>query len=180
MLSGMTGTSPLSPTATHRPPTRARQIAGLLGWLALAFAASAIGAVASIRAAAFYQELTRPAWAPPGRVFGPVWSVLYLMMGVASWLVWRERAAHSRSALLLYGVQLAVNALWSWLFFAWHQGLWAFVDIVVLWLLIVATVVAFWRVRPLTGALLLPYLLWVTFASFLAFHVWQLNPQRLG
>ncbi|MCX6953850.1 MAG: tryptophan-rich sensory protein [Verrucomicrobia bacterium] len=170
----------MSTAATHRPLPRAHQIAGLLGWLTLALVASAIGAVASIRAAAFYQELARPSWAPPGQVFGPVWTALYLMMGVASWLVWGERAALSRRALALYGVQLAVNALWSWLFFAWHQGLWAFVDIVVLWLLIVATVAAFWRIRPLAGALLLPYLLWVTFASFLAFTVWQLNPKLLG
>jgi len=170
----------MSAAETNHPMPRAHQIVGLLGWLSLALIASAIGAVASIRAASFYQELVRPGWAPPGQVFGPVWTALYLMMGVASWLVWRERAALSRRALALYGVQLTVNALWSWLFFAWHQGLWAFVDIVVLWLLIVATVVAFWRIRPLAGALLVPYLLWVTFASFLAFNVWQLNPKLLG
>jgi tryptophan-rich sensory protein len=80
----------------------------------------------------------------------------------------------------LFGVQLALNALWSWLFFAWHRGGLALADIVLLWLAIVATAVAFWRLRPLAGALLLPYLLWVGFATALNFAVWRLNPQLLG
>jgi tryptophan-rich sensory protein len=158
-----------------------KNLLGLLGWLAVAFAAAAIGAVASIRAAEFYGGLVRPAWAPPAGLFGPVWSVLYLMMGVASWLVWREVAAPARrAALTLYLVQLALNALWSWLFFAWHRGLWAFLEVVVLWVCIAVTVRAFWRVRPLAGALLLPYLAWVSFATFLCFTVWRLNPAALG
>lgn len=157
-----------------------KNILGLLGWLAVAFAAAAIGAVASIRAAEFYGGLVRPTWAPPAGLFGPVWSALYLMMGVASWLVWRESTPTGRAALKLYIVQLALNALWSWLFFAWHRGLWAFAEIVVLWVCIVLTVRAFWRVRPLAGVLLLPYLAWVSFATFLAFTVWRLNPAALG
>jgi benzodiazapine receptor len=102
-------------------------------------------------------------------------------MGVAAWLVWRRGGfrAH-RSALSLFLVQLVINALWSWLFFAWHRGALAFFDIGLLWLLIVATVVFFWRARPVAGALLLPYLLWVSFAAALNFSVWQLNPQFLG
>ena len=82
--------------------------------------------------------------------------------------------------LPLFLVQLAVNALWSWLFFAWHRGALAFADIVLLWLLIIATLASFWRVRPLAGAFLIPYLLWVSFAAALNFSVWQLNPQVLG
>jgi tryptophan-rich sensory protein len=101
-------------------------------------------------------------------------------MGISSWLVWREQKSGSRAALRLYIVQLAANALWSWLFFAWHRGQWAFVEIVILWFLIVATVVSFWRIRVLAGALLLPYLLWVSFAAVLAYHVWQLNPKLLA
>lgn len=157
-----------------------KQFLGLIGWLALAFVAAAIGAVASIRAAEFYQTLVRPSWAPPGALFGPVWSVLYLMMGIASWLVWRERGVNTGRALALYTVQLAMNALWSWLFFAWKQGQWAFIEILILWLLIVATVAAFWRIRRLAGLLLIPYLLWVSFASILAYTVWKLNPAPLG
>ena len=102
-------------------------------------------------------------------------------MGIAAWLVWRVggfRAA--KSALTLFLVQLALNALWSWLFFGWHWGAFAFADILLLWALIVATLISFWRIRPLAGALLVPYLLWVSFASALNYSVWQLNPQVLG
>lgn len=161
--------------------TSKQQFLGLAGWLVLVFAAAAVGAVASARAAEFYASLVRPSWAPPASVFGPVWTLLYLLMGIAAWLVWRERPVRAVGGpLALFVVQLALNALWSWLFFAWHQGRWAFVDIIVLWLLIVATVIAFWRVRPLAGALLLPYLAWVSFATALAFETWRLNPALLG
>lgn len=158
-----------------------RQIPGLLAWLAVSFMASAIGAVASVRAATFYSQLGQPGWAPPSSIFGPVWTLLYALMGVAAWLVWREGGLRAnRSALGVFLVQLAVNALWSWLFFAWHHGALAFADIVLLWFFIVATIVSFWRVRPLAGVLLFPYLLWVGFAAALNFSVWQLNPQVLG
>ncbi|WP_426690567.1 TspO/MBR family protein [Rhodanobacter ginsengiterrae] len=158
-----------------------KQVIGLAGWLLLSSAAAAIGAVASMQAASFYQQLAQPSWAPPAAVFGPVWSVLYALMGLAAWLVWREGGwRRQRGVLTLFTAQLAVNALWSWLFFGWHRGAPAFVDIVLLWLLIVATVIGFWRVRPLAGALLLPYLCWVSFAAALNFAVWQLNPGVLG
>ncbi len=161
--------------------SKPKQILGLFAWLVISFVASGIGAAASIRAASFYGQLVQPAWAPPSSVFGPVWTILYALMGIAAWLAWRAGGfrAH-RSALALFLVQLAINALWSWLFFAWHRGALAFVDIGLLWLLVVATVVAFWRVRPLAGALLIPYLLWVSFAAALNFSVWQLNSQFLG
>lgn len=158
-----------------------KKILGLACWLLLSFAAAAIGAVASVQAASFYQQLAQPAWAPSASVFGPVWSVLYAMMGVAAWLVWRQGGWRQQGGVLtLFVIQLAVNALWSWLFFAWHHGALAFADIVLLWLLIVTTVVGFWRARPLAGALLLPYLGWVSFAAVLNFAVWHLNPQTLG
>ncbi|MEO6927418.1 MAG: TspO/MBR family protein [Rhodanobacter sp.] len=161
--------------------SRTQQALGLLGWLVLSFAAAAIGAVASMQAAPFYRHLAQPAWAPPPWVFGPVWSVLYALMGIAAWLVWREGGWHRRRGVLaLFVAQLALNALWTWLFFGWHRGALAFADIVVLWVLIVATMIGFWRMRPLAGALLLPYLCWVSFASALNFAVWQLNPQILG
>ncbi len=158
-----------------------KQIIGLAGWLAASFIAAAIGSAASIQAGSFYTQLVRPDWAPPPDIFGPVWTVLYALMGIAAWLVWRVagfRAA--RTALTLFLVKLAVNALWSWLFFGWHLGAVAFADIVLLWVLIVATLIAFWRIRPIAGALLIPYLLWVSFASALNYAVWQLNPQILG
>jgi tryptophan-rich sensory protein len=161
--------------------SKQKQFFGLVGWLLVSFAASAIGAVASIQAQSFYGELAQPTWAPPGSVFGPVWTALYAMMAIAAWLVWREGGfRRNRAALTLFLLQLAVNALWSWLFFAWHLGAYALIDIVVLWVLIVATLVSFWRVRPWAGALLVPYLLWVSFAGLLNYTVWQLNPQILG
>ncbi len=161
--------------------SKSKQIWGLVAWLAPCFVASGIGAVASIRAVSFYGGLTQPTWAPPAWVFGPMWTLLYAMMAVAAWLVWRAGGFRvHRTALALFLVQLAVNALWSWLFFAWHLGALAFADIVLLWVLIAATIVAFWRVRPLAGALLIPYLLWVSFAGALNSAVWQMNPAILS
>jgi tryptophan-rich sensory protein len=160
---------------------RVKQVIGLFGWLAASYAVAAVGAVASAQAGAFYGQLARPALSPPGWVFGPVWSVLYTLMGVAAWLVWRERGWRgARAAHLLNVAQLAANALWTWLFFAWRQGALAFAEILVLWLLIAATIMAFRRVRPLAAALLLPYLAWVSFAAYLAFALWRLNPGALG
>lgn len=158
-----------------------KQIIGFVAWLVVSFIAAAIGSAASIQAGPFYTQLVRPSWAPPPDLFGPVWTILYALMGIAAWLVWRVggfRAA--RTALTLFLVQLAVNALWSWLFFGWHLGGFAFANIVLLWMLIVATLIVFWRVRPLACALFIPYLLWVSFASALNYSVWRLNPQILG
>jgi benzodiazapine receptor len=164
-----------------RTVSASRQAIGLVVWLLLTFGAAAIGAVASANAGEFYGQLTRPSWAPPGWLFGPVWSALYALMGVAAWLVWRTRGfIGARSALILFFTQLAANALWSWLFFVWHQGGIAFAEVLILWCLIVATVVSFWRISTLAVALLVPYLAWVTFASALTFAVWRLNPQLLS
>jgi len=163
------------------PLTKQKRIAGLAVWLLVVFIAAATGAAASVQAGPFYMQLVRPDWAPPPSIFGPVWTVLYASMGIAAWLVWRVGGfPGAKSALSLFLAQLALNSLWSWLFFGWHYGALAFTDIVVLWALIAATVISFWRIRPLAGALLLPYLLWVSFASALNFWVWQLNPQVLG
>jgi benzodiazapine receptor len=158
-----------------------KNILALIGWIALCFAAAAIGAVASSNAPEFYRELTLPTWAPPASVFGPVWTVLYLLMAIAAWLVWRERGfAGAKIELGIFLAQLAVNALWSWLFFAWNSGLWSFVDITLLWVLITATIVLFWRAKPLAGLLLLPYFAWVSFAAVLNYTIWKANPTLLG
>ena len=158
-----------------------KRLLGLVGWLAVSFAAAAIGGMASANAGEFYQQLVRPAWAPPAWLFAPAWTVLYVLMGIASWLVWRERGLRgARTALSLFLIQLAVNALWTWLFFVWHSGALAFGEILVLWVLIVCTVVAFWRVRPIAGGLLIPYLAWVTFASARTYALSQRNPTLLS
>ncbi|HEX5041878.1 MAG TPA: TspO/MBR family protein [Candidatus Polarisedimenticolaceae bacterium] len=157
-----------------------RQVLGLLGWLIVSFSAAAIGAMASANAGAFYGQLVRPAWAPPAWLFAPVWTILYALMGVAAWLVWRVHGfKEGRTALALFVLQLGANALWSWVFFVWRQGALALVEVLVLWCLIVATVASFRRLHPLAAALLLPYLAWVTFASALTFSVWRLNPHLL-
>ncbi len=164
-----------------KPSKKQNSLLGLIGWLALCFAASAIGAAASMQAQTFYASLVQPEWAPPASVFGPVWMVLYALMGISAWMVWRVGGfIRNGNALSVFIVQLGVNALWSWLFFSWHMGVWAFADIILLWLLIVAVILDFWRVRPLAGLLLLPYLAWVSFAAVLSFQMWQLNPGILG
>lgn len=157
-----------------------RQVAGLAGWLLLALATGAIGAIASVNAKEFYAQLAKPAWAPPASLFGPVWTALYCLMGIAAWLVWRRGGfAPARNALLLFIVQLGVNALWSWLFFVWHLGAMSFAEVLGLWMLIIATLVAFWRISPVAGLLLVPYLARVSFAAALNFSTWRLNPGLL-
>ena len=102
------------------------QLLGLVAWLAVTFAAAWVGAIASLDAGSFYAQLARPQWAPPSSLFAPVWSLLYALMAIAAWLVWRVRGFKAnRGALLLFLVQLAANALWTWLFFAWHAGAWS-------------------------------------------------------
>ena len=157
------------------------QIAGLVGWFLVTFAAALIGGIASANAPQFYGALEVPSWAPPASAFGPVWTVLYALMAIAAWLVWRAYGWRgARTALTLFLLQLGANALWSWLFFAWRLGGVAFVELVVLWVLIAATIVAFWRLRPIAGALLLPYLAWVSYAGALNFVLWRANPAVLG
>lgn len=125
----------------------------------------------------WYPTLVRPSFAPPSWVFGPVWTTLYVMMGVASWLVWRQGVAKPevRSALVSYGVQLGLNLAWSWLFFGLKQPFLALLDIVVLLVLIGVTAIRFAAVSRGAARLLLPYLAWVAFATVLNGGFWWLN-----
>ena len=158
-----------------------RQSLGLAGWLLATFAAGSVGAMASAKAGVFYGQLVQPGWAPPAWLFGPAWSVLYLMMAIAAWLVWRKHGFEgARTALSLFVVQLFANALWTWLFFGLHKGLLALGEIAVLWLLIVATIATFWPLQRVAALMLLPYLAWVSFASALTLALWRLNPIALG
>lgn len=153
---------------------------GFLAWLTICLLTGGLGAIASVEAAQFYAQLQQPNWAPPAQVFGPVWSTLYIMMAIAAWFVWRNGGVSKQAkGISLFCAQLAVNALWSWLFFAWHLGLAALINIAVLILLVVLTIGLFWRVNRWAGALLLPYLAWISFAAALNFSVWQLNPNLL-
>ena len=153
---------------------------GLLGWITITAAAAGLGSIAAANSREFYDGLQRPAWAPPGSAFGPVWTVLYLLMAIAAWMVWRARNfVGARVALMLFVVQLVLNAFWTWLFFAWHQGALAFVEIILLWIAVAMTMNLFRRVRPMAGTLLIPYLAWVSFAAVLTYAMWKANPGTL-
>jgi benzodiazapine receptor len=125
----------------------------------------------------YYHVLNKPSWNPPDWLFPPAWTLLFLLMGIALYLVvmeWNGKKA-VKGALVVFGVQLLLNFGWSALFFGLHSPLLALFDIVLLWLAIVLTMVKFRAVSPLAGNLLVPYLLWVSFASFLNFTIWQIN-----
>lgn len=144
------------------------------GWVVFTFCATATGFFVSTDG--WYAELVKPAWNPPSWVFGPVWTLLYLAMAIAAWLVWREGGWKAqRRPLLLYLAQWLLNALWTPLFFGLQRPDLAFAEIVPLLFLILATMVAFWRVKTTAGVLFIPYALWVSFAAFLNFTIWRLN-----
>jgi len=146
----------------------------LLGWIALTFCAALTGIF--VQPADYYAMLAKPSWAPPGWLFGPVWTVLYLMMAVAAWLVWREGGWRGqRGPLTLYLVQLALNALWTPLFFGLRNPGLALLEIILLGVAIVLTGRAFRPVNRLASWLLVPYLVWVVFAAALNFAIWRLN-----
>jgi tryptophan-rich sensory protein len=149
---------------------------GLAAWIALCFVAAAIGGrLTATSVDGWYDTLRKPAWNPPKWVFAPVWSALYLMMAVAAWLVWRQPGTRrSRVPLVLFAVQLGLNVGWSALFFGLRSPGAAAIEIVVLWVAILATTVAFWRLQRLAGLLLLPYLAWVAFAAALTVAIWRL------
>lgn len=158
-----------------KPHSPTIQILALIGWLALCFAAA--GTAAFISTDGWYPGINKPAWNPPAWVFAPAWTFLYATMAVAAWLVWREGGWRSQArALGLFILQWALNALWTPLFFGLHRPGLALIDILALWLAIIATMIAFWRVRRAAGALLAPYLAWVTFAAALNFAIWRMNP----
>lgn len=149
----------------------------LLIWLAICLGVAGIGRlVTSHSVGTWYVALRKPVWTPSAWVFAPVWTILYVMMAVAAWLVWLHRdAAVARSGMLLFAIQLALNLAWSILFFGLRNPLAGLVDIVLLWLAILGTLVVFWRVVSPAGWLMAPYLAWVTYASALNFVLWRMN-----
>jgi translocator protein len=150
------------------------QLARLAACIVICFLPALVGGL--FPPGEWYAGLTKPALTPPGWVFGPVWTLLYLMMGVSSYLVLgRTSVPGSRAALAIFGLQLLLNGLWSYLFFGLERPGLALVEILLLWLSILASTLLFWRLRPAAGALLVPYLAWVSFASWLNFGLWRLN-----
>lgn len=148
----------------------------LVVFFAASFATAYVGSRFTFPALeSWYKALRKPAWAPSGRTIGMIWSVLYLLMAIAGWLVWREAGA-AVLPLGLFGLQLILNAAWSWLFFGRRNPRAAFGEILVLWVVILATLLAFWSVTWIAGLLFVPYLAWVTFAGYVNLTLWRMNP----
>ena len=142
------------------------QLAGIVGGF---FTSSSVGG--------WYQTLAQPSFNPPGWVFGPVWIVLYTLMGVSSYLVWLKVGINSlaKPALIIFYIHLVLNALWSILFFGLKNPFLAFIEIIILLVMILIIIVLFYRIDKTASYLLIPYLLWVSFASILNFFIWRLN-----
>ncbi|MBB5867349.1 tryptophan-rich sensory protein [Allocatelliglobosispora scoriae] len=155
----------------HQP--RSRQWLGLAAFAAAVTVTALIGTLAVTGTAEQYNTLQQPGWAPPSWIFGPVWTALYAMIAVSGWLVWRKSGIGP--AIAVFAAQLVLNAIWTPLFFGGDLFGLAFVDIVALWILIGVTIIMFWRISKPATWLLVPYWMWVTFASALNFAVWQLN-----
>ena len=154
--------------------SRRRDVFGLAAFVIMCFGVSLLGGRATLPALAhWYPELSKPAWTPPGWVFGPVWTLLYPMLAVAGWLAWRE--GRSRGGSLLYLLQLTLNAAWPWIFFGERRVGLAFACAMALFFAILATLVAFWRVSRGAAILLVPYLGWVGFAAALNAAIWWMN-----
>ncbi|MEO6578856.1 MAG: TspO/MBR family protein [Candidatus Limnocylindria bacterium] len=145
----------------------------LVRWLAAAFVPAAIGA--AFPAPEYYAELRKPSWAPPTWLFGPAWTLLYLLMAIAAWLAVDHGGPGGRRAAQLWGFQLVLNAIWSPIFFGLRVPSAALVGIVGMWMAIAVTTLAFFRRHSLAGALMLPYLAWVTFATALNYEIWRRN-----
>jgi len=150
---------------------------GLVVFLVICFAAAGIGgAITTPKIGTWYATLVKPSWNPPNWIFGPVWSALYLGMAVAAWSVWRQDGfAGAKLPLTLFGVQLALNVLWSCIFFGLEMPGVAFIEVLLFWASIAITMVAFWQRTRIAGILFVPYLAWVSFASVLNFTIWRLN-----
>lgn len=150
----------------------------LFGFIVACFVAALCGAV--FPPGDWYEHLAKPSWRPPNRLFAPVWTVLYFTIAVSGWLVWRE-VGFTGAVLPLsaYAVQLALNAVWSPIFFGLRRPDLGFLDIVLMWLSIVTTIVLFYRIHAAAAVLLFPYLAWVSFAAALNFAIWRRNPSAL-
>ena len=149
----------------------------LVPFVVVCFAAAGIGSLFTATSVkTWYAQLRRPEWTPPNWIFGPVWTTLYLLMAISAWLVWRSTTWPSaRFALILFAIQLVLNSLWSVVFFGLHKVGPAFGEMLLLWMMTVATTVAFLPISLLAAWLLIPYLGWLFFASYLNFRIWQMN-----
>jgi len=154
-----------------------KSLAVFVVFVLLSFSAAAIGSFSTRSGTRdWYPTLRKPSWTPPDRVFGPVWTVLYVCIATAGFLVWRNAPAGGATLpMVFFAVQLLLNAAWSWVFFGLRQPGWALAELTLLWLAIAATTLVFFRICFWSGLLFVPYLLWVTFAGVLNFAIWRAN-----
>ncbi|THD59293.1 TspO/MBR family protein [Phenylobacterium sp.] len=161
-------------------PVKSTTRSGLISAIAFVGVALGVGALGGLATASsvttWYLGLNKPAFNPPNAVFGPVWTILYILMAVAAWRVWRRaRRSGLWSALTLYAAQLVLNLAWSLIFFGLRQPAWALGEVVVLLSGVVMTAVVFWRIDRLSGLMMIPYAVWVAFAAVLNLEIWRLN-----
>jgi len=148
----------------------------LIVFLAVCLGVGALGSIPTAKSVrTWYLTLRKPKGTPPSWVFGPVWTMLYVLMAVSAWLVWRDYGWGARAALTIFFAQLALNLAWSGIFFGARRPGAALAEIVLLWLAIAFNIFVFSRLTPWAGYLLVPYLLWVTYAMYLNFAIWRLN-----
>ncbi|MGA7400270.1 MAG: TspO/MBR family protein [Candidatus Sulfotelmatobacter sp.] len=153
-------------------------LVALAAFVALTFSAAATGAAFTARSVrTWYPTLRKPPGNPPASYFGPVWTVLYFLMTISAWNVWRvaDGWTGASPAITVFLIQLALNAAWSAIFFGLRSPAWALLEIILLWAAILASVILFWQISTFSGALLLPYLAWVTYATYLNAGIWCLN-----
>ncbi len=150
------------------------KIIGLVVWILICFIPAIIGS--QFGPGDWYQTLTKPEWNPPNWIFGSVWTLLYISMGISVWIIWKNYGLKTAAIPITFFIaQLILNALWSWFFFGLENVGLAFIDIVALWTLIFITLILFWKLNTWSGVLLLPYIAWVSFATVLNYNIWQLN-----
>ena len=157
---------------------RIREVPMLIGSILIPLVIGYLGAIVTIpQISTWYSTLSKPWWSPPNWLFGPIWTTLYLLMGIALFFVWRE-GLHRRDvrfAILIFSVQLALSLLWSIVFFSFHALFGSFIVVMLLWLAILANIIAFLIISKWAGFLLVPYIVWVSIASYLNYSVYLLN-----
>ena len=159
-------------TSMNKP----RQIAGLVVSLLIVFGIATLGGFfTNLSVDSWYPTLNKPSWTPSGATIGTVWTLLYTLMGIAAWIVWRSTSGDRTRPLALYCLQLFLNAGWSALFFGLRSPGLALLEIGVLWIAILATVTTFWKASKLAAVLMVPYLIWVSFAGVLNAMIWKMN-----
>ena len=155
-----------------------KELVRLIASILIVFIAGTIGSIATLsQIPTWYAALVKPSWAPPNWLFGPVWTTLYILIGIALFLVWKEGINRKdvKLAISVFVVQLVLNVLWSVIFFGYNSLLGGLIVIIILWIAILANIIFFYRVSKSAGLLLVPYIVWVTIASYLNYSVYLLN-----